>query len=74
MNTTQNPVSAFFSNLMHLLKLICLTIFKWAEQALFLPQAVAVALKEKRQRTARDEMEAERLDRIRNPSKYRGKE
>jgi hypothetical protein len=72
MNMTSNPVFAFFSNLMHLLKLIFLTIFKWAEQVLFLPQTVAIALKENRQRNARKDVEAERLDRIRNPSKYLG--
>jgi len=40
---------------------------------LSLPRTVSIALKERRQQIARDELEAERLDRIRNPSKYLGK-
>jgi hypothetical protein len=38
------------------------------------PQTIAKAAQQRRQRTVSDEREAERLDRIRNPSKYRGKE
>jgi hypothetical protein len=38
-----------------------------------LPHAIANASKKRAQQTALNEQEAERLDRIRNPSKYRGK-
>ena len=58
---------------MHTLKLICLTIIQLAKQAWALPQTLATAVKHKRRRTAVDELEIERLDRIRNPSKYLGK-
>ena len=59
---------------MHTLKLICLTLMQLAKQAWLLPQSVAKALKQRRQQVVLNEHEAERLDRIRNPSKYRGKE
>lgn len=58
---------------MHFIKWISLTILKLAEQVLFLPRNVAVALKERTLRVARAQNETERLDRIRNPSKYAGK-
>ncbi|HKI68687.1 MAG TPA: hypothetical protein VKA67_03805, partial [Verrucomicrobiae bacterium] len=58
---------------MHLLKLICLTIIQLVKQAWLLPQSVATGLRDRRRRAALNEMEAERLDRIRNPSKYLGK-
>ena len=38
-----------------------------------LPETLAQALKERQLRRIRIDQEAERLDRIRNPSKYRGK-
>ena len=55
------------------LNLIYLTIVQLVKQAGELPQSFVNALKQRRQRVVRDELEAERLDRIRNPSKYRGK-
>jgi hypothetical protein len=58
---------------MHSLKFICLTIFHLAKQAWLLPQTVARAFQEKRRQAARHDLEAERLDRIRNPSKYLGR-
>ena len=58
---------------MHTLRLICLTLMQLAKQAWLLPQSVANALKQRRQQVVLNEQEAERLDRIRNPSKYRGK-
>ena len=39
-----------------------------------LPQALAEAINARRQRADQKKEEVERLDRIRNPSKYRGKE
>ena len=52
---------------MNTLKLICLTLLQ-------LPRVIVNAFKERRQQqpTAK-EVEAERIDRLRNPSKYRGK-
>ncbi len=58
---------------MYILKLIFLTIIQLVKQAWLLPQSVANAIKQRRQLGVRNELEAERLDRIRNPSKYLGK-
>jgi hypothetical protein len=58
---------------MQLLKLIGVTIGHLFKQLWLLPQTVAVGVRQWRGRAARNELEAERLDRIRNPSKYRGK-
>jgi len=58
---------------MHALKLICLTFFQLARQAWLLPQTISNAVKQRRQQVVLNELEAERLDRIRNPSKYLGK-
>ena len=58
---------------MNTLKLICLTIIQLIKQAWLLPQSVAIAAKQRRRRTVLNGLEAERLDRIRNPSKYLGK-
>lgn len=38
-----------------------------------LPQTVICTVKQRKHKAVVDEQEAERLDRIRNPSKYRGK-
>ena len=58
---------------MDTLKLIGLTIIQLAKQAWSLPQSVANAVKQRQQQVVLNEQEVERLDRIRNPSKYRGK-
>ena len=58
---------------MNTLKVICLTIIQLIKQAWLLPQSVAIAAKQRRRRTVLNGLEAERLDRIRNPSKYLGK-
>ena len=58
---------------MNTLKLICLTIIQLIKQAWLLPQSVAIAAKQRRRRTVLNGFEVERLDRIRNPSKYIGK-
>lgn len=58
---------------MHILKLIGLTIVRLFKQACLLPQTIANASKQRRQQLVLNEHEAERLDRIRNPSKYLGK-
>ena len=58
---------------MRKLKLICLIIVQLAKQAWSLPQSAAAALRHRRQQIIRNKLEAERLDRIRNPSSYLGK-
>jgi hypothetical protein len=58
---------------MNLLKLIYLTIIQLGKEAGSLPQTIANAVRHRQQQTILNELEAERLDRIRNPSKYRGK-
>jgi hypothetical protein len=55
------------------LKDIFRTIAKLAKQAWLLPQSMSLAVKERRLQVERNEVEVERLDRIRNPSKYLGK-
>jgi len=56
-----------------ILKDICLTTVLLVKQVCLLPQSIANAFKEKRSWALRKDLEAERLDRIRNPSKYLGK-
>ncbi len=58
---------------MNTLKLIWLTIIHLVKQTGLLPQAIANAVKHRRQQVVLNEREVERLDRIRNPAKYRGK-
>jgi len=58
---------------MYLLKVTCLTIINLVKQAWLLPQTVAIALQHRREQLARRHFEVERLDRIRNPSKYAGR-
>jgi len=58
---------------MKTLKLICQTIGQLAKRAWLLPQSVVNAVKQRQRQTILNELEVERLDRIRNPSKYLGK-
>jgi len=58
---------------MNTLKLVCLATIQLVKQVWLLPQSIAMALKQRRRQTVLNELEVERLDRIRNPSKYRGK-
>jgi hypothetical protein len=57
----------------NILKRIWLAVGQRIKQVGSLPQTIASAIKHRQQRTILNELEAERLDRIRNPSKYRGK-
>jgi len=54
------------------LKLIGLTIVHLLKQVWFLPRSIATASRQRRRWMAQDKLEAERLDRIRNPDKYLG--
>ena len=56
-----------------MLKLIGQTIVQMAKAAWSLPKTIANAMKQRQQRTTMKHLNAERLDRIRNPSKYLGK-
>jgi hypothetical protein len=58
---------------MNIPKLICLTLIQLVKQVWFLPQSIAQAVQHRRLLAVRNGLEAERLDRIRNPSKYLGK-
>jgi hypothetical protein len=61
------------TNFMNAIKLLWLTIVNLAKQASLLPQATVLALHQRRARITRRQFEVERLDRIRNPSKYAGR-
>ena len=58
---------------MRTLKLIFQTIIQLVKQAWLLPQSVAIAVQQRRRQVVPTEIEVERLDRLRNPSKYLGK-
>ena len=58
---------------MNLLKQVCLTVSGMVSQVGLLPRTIANFFRRRRQRMVLNELEAERLDRIRNPDKYRGK-
>jgi hypothetical protein len=60
-------------NFMYTIKLICLTIVNLFKQVWTLPQTVALSLEQRRRQVTLQQSEAERLDRIRNPSKYAGR-
>jgi len=50
-----------------------LTVLQLLKAAWSLPQTISNAAKRRQQRSLLQQLEVERLDRIRNPSKYRGK-
>jgi hypothetical protein len=58
---------------MRKIKAFCVTILHRLKQVCLLPQAIVDAAMKKQRRTVLSEDEAERLDRLRNPSKYMGK-
>ncbi len=55
------------------LKLIGLSVIHLVKQVCALPQTIANASKQRGRQAVLNELEAERLDRICNPSKYRGR-
>ena len=57
----------------NILNLICQKTIGLFKQAWLLPHSVPVALEQRRRQFALNLLEAERLDRIRNPSKYLGR-
>jgi len=58
---------------MQILLLIWRIIVNLAKQAWLLPKTIALALEQRRRQITRHQFETERLDRIRNPSKYAGR-
>lgn len=58
---------------MNVIKLIGLTFVNLAKQVSLLPRNTVLALHQRRARITRRQFEVERLDRIRNPSKYAGR-
>ena len=66
-------VSIRSQNPMYILKFIFLTIVNAVKQIWLLPKTVSFALHQRREQFAREQFETERLDRIRNPSKYLGR-
>jgi len=66
-------VGANETNFMQTLMIIWRTIVNLAKQACLLPKTIALALQHRRQQITRHQFETERLDRIRNPSKYAGR-
>jgi hypothetical protein len=58
---------------MQILMIIWRTIVNLVKQAWLLPKTISIALQHRRRQVARIRLETERLDRIRNPSKYAGR-
>ena len=56
---------------MNFLKVIYLTVAHLIKQAIHFPQTLAHAFHKKRQGEVVSDYEIERLDRLRNPSKYK---
>ena len=59
---------------MNTLKHIGLALLEMVKQVWKLPETIEKGIKGRQLQKVVNEQEAERLDRIRNPSKYRGKE
>jgi hypothetical protein len=57
----------------NILKLIALTIVQMGRAVWSLPKTISNAVKQRQQRAMMNELNVERLDRIRHPEKYRGK-
>jgi hypothetical protein len=69
-----NPLVAWDeTQFMYPIKRICRTIANLLKHVWLLPQTVALTLEKRRQQITLRHSEAERLDRIRNPSKYAGR-
>jgi hypothetical protein len=59
---------------MHILKVICFTIAELAKQVWSFPATVTANFRKRHPLAEVNKAEAERLDRLRHPSKYLGKE
>jgi len=58
---------------MKIIKFVWLTLVQLVKQVCLIPQSIGNAVKQRQRQTVLDELEAERRDRILNPSKYLGK-
>ena len=58
---------------MNVIKQVCLSLANLVKALLLLPQVAWAALQHRRRMSAKNQFEAERLDRIRNPAKYLGR-
>jgi hypothetical protein len=58
---------------MKTLKLAWLTFIQLVKQVCMIPKTIAKAVKQRQHQAVLDKREAERLDRICNPLKYRGR-
>jgi hypothetical protein len=58
---------------MNTLKIVWMTFVQLVRQVCRWPREIVKAVKRRQRQTVLDELEAERLDRICNPIKYRGK-
>jgi hypothetical protein len=59
---------------LNILKQLSETLIQAAKQVAAILKTIALAAKDRQQRGILNKLEIERLDRIRNPEKYRGKE
>lgn len=59
---------------MNILQRISRTLFQSGKQIGQLPQTIMNAFNQRKRQAGAEAREVERLDRIRNPDKYRGKE
>ena len=69
----RSPIARRQENSMNVLKHIRLTLGQLVQRVRLWSQNIAAVFQQRRQRAVRNELEVERLDRIRNPAKYRGK-
>jgi len=69
----KSPASESKEIIVNTLKYICLTFIQLVKQIGALPQTIANASKQRQRQAVLNELEAERLDRICNPAKYRGR-
>ena len=58
---------------MHTLKLVYIRFVEMIRQIRLMPQTIVIAVRRQQGREERDLIEAERLDRLRHPSKYLGR-
>ena len=70
---TRHDEGADETDFMYILELIGRMIVNALKEAWLLPKTIPIALQQRRRRLAQQQLEAERLDRIRNPAKYAGR-
>jgi hypothetical protein len=58
---------------MYIFEMIFRTVVVAAKQTWAIPRTITLAIRQRQERFAHQQFEMERLDRIRNPSKYAGR-